>query len=322
MSSTITDSQLEQILEIARYAPSVHNTQPWIVTVHDNTIVITIDPTHRLHDGDPTGRETIISLGIFAEAICLAAGTLGLAASDVRLDEEVATIVLKRSSATADMDAVGLLRSRSTDRSVYRTTDVPATLVHQLTTSPLGKRTHVVVSTDRGLIGKVAQLVSQGIQLALSSPGFRRELSRYLVVPGSNRKRGIATRSLYIPKALQYVEPWLIRTGLQTGAEVRLEKRRWESASAIIFICSEGDLHGDWFEVGRNYLRASLLIEKAGLSQATSAAIVEASDFHEDIEKLLGTQQRIQAMIRIGKGRRKRYSSPRVSARELLARSN
>jgi hypothetical protein len=81
-------------------------------------------------------------------------------------------------------------------------------------------------------------------------------------------------------------------------------------------------LHKDWFEVGRSYLRASLEIEKAGLSQATSAAIVEASNFHEDVEQILGSNLRIQAIIRIGKGRKIRYRSPRVSARELLATSS
>jgi len=322
MNTTISDSQLEQLLDVARFAPSVHNTQPWVVTAHDNVVVITIDPTHRLHDGDPTGRETIISLGIFAEALCLATSTVGFTASQVRLDDEVCSILLEPTSAPSNDEAIGLLLTRSTDRSVYKPAEVPTALVNELEAAETGSRSKIVVTTDPTLIGKVAQLTSQGIQLALSSPGFRHELSKYLVVPGSGKKRGIATRSLYIPRPLQYFEPWLIRLGLQTGAEVKLEKRRWQSASGVVFICSECDLHKDWFEVGRNYLHVSLLIEKAGLSQATSAAIVEASDFHEDIEKQLGTQLRIQAMIRIGRGKRRRYSSPRVSARELLATSN
>jgi hypothetical protein len=80
-------------------------------------------------------------------------------------------------------------------------------------------------------------------------------------------------------------------------------------------------LHDDWFEAGQTYLRASLELERLGFSQATSAAPVEAATFHEDIESLLKTNQRLQAVIRIGKGAAKRRYSPRVPAKELITSS-
>ncbi len=110
----------------------------------------------------------------------------------------------------------------------------------------------------------------------------------------------------------------MLKLGLNTGKEAALEEKRWLSASAIVLITTEGDLHDDWFEAGRVYMRVSLEIERSGFSQATSAATVEAATFHEDIEKLLGTSQRLQAAIRIGKGVSKRKYSPRVSAEELI----
>jgi hypothetical protein len=320
-TSELLAAKLEAIVDIARFAPSVHNTQPWVVTISDISIVVSIDPAHRLHDGDPTGRETIISLGIFAEAICLAAATCGLRADSVELKDELCVISFGQAH-SGDTAAVELLKQRCTDRSVYKPLTIPSAVLDTISQSRQHAGISITTATDTAMIAAVAQLTGQGIQLALSNPDFREELSQYLVTPGSHQQRGIATRSLYIPRLLQYIEPWLLKTGLTNQPEVRLEKQRWESASGLVFICSDGDLHEDWFQVGRSYLAVSLAIEKAGLSQATSAAIVEASDFHEDIEKLLGTTQRIQAILRVGQGKTHRYYSPRVSARELLATSN
>jgi hypothetical protein len=316
-------NHLEDILEIARFAPSVHNTQPWIVTIKDETIVVAIDSLHRLKDGDPTGRETIISLGIFAEAVCIAANELGLVVADAVFKDEVAVISFEPNvKEQHSTDETKLLMTRTSDRSIYKHTDIAPEVLTAINNARIHPRTKIITSSDQLLIKKVAELTSKGIQLALSSPSFRKELSTYLVIPGSHKQRGIATKSLYIPRAIQLIEPWLLKSGFANSAEVKLEKHRWESASGLVFICTEGDLHKDWFEVGRSYLQASLQIEKSGLSQATSAAIVEASDFHEDIEKILGSSLRIQTVIRIGKGKEKRFRSPRVTARELMATSN
>jgi hypothetical protein len=320
VKETLSDNILG-ILEIARYAPSVHNTQPWVVKPADESVVITIDSQHRLQDGDPTGRETIISLGIFAEALGIAAATFGLKASDFQLDQDGCTVAFNEAPAVENQD-VELLKNRCTDRSIYKPIDVSAETLASVTHFDRPASVDVLATNDRDVIEAVAKLTSQGISLAMSSPGFRTELSEYLVTPWSRRTRGIATRSLYIPRLLQPFEPWLVKSGLITGPEAKLEKRRWQSAGAIVFICSEGDMQGSWFDVGRAYLRTSLAIEAAGLSQATSAAIVEASDFHEDIENVLGTTKRIQAIIRVGRGKIHRFHSPRVSADELLATSN
>jgi hypothetical protein len=320
VQETLSDNILG-ILDIARYAPSVHNTQPWVVQLANESIVVTINPDYRLRDGDPTGRQTTISLGIFAEALSIAAAVYDLRASDFQLDQDGCTIAFNEASAV-DKPDVELLKNRCTDRSIYKSTDISAETLASITNFDKPASIDVLATNDRDIIEVVAKLTSQGIGLAMSSPGFRTELSEYLVTPWSKKSRGIATRSLYISRLLQPFEPWLVKSGVITGPEAKLEKRRWQSASAIVFICSEGDMQGSWFDVGRAYLRTSLAIEAAGLSQATSAAIVEASDFHEDVENVLSTTKRIQAVIRIGRGKTQRFHSPRVSADELLATSN
>lgn len=317
----LTRQDLAQILEYARFAPSVHNTQPWQVQAKYNIVSISIDPKHKLSHGDPTGRQTIISLGIFAEAIVLASKSLGWQIENVSLMEDGAKIVYKTEVVKADAKAkkqLDNLKTRHTDRSIYRPTNLNKTTVQNITGSATSSDIAVYVVSERKILDKIAEFTAKGIRLALSNPDFRKELSGYLTLPWSRKQRGIAVRSLHIPLLLGLVEPWALRAGIGLGAEVSAEKKRWLSAGAVVFICADGDMHKHWFDAGRTYLHTSLAIEDAGLDQATSAAIVEASTFHEDVEKLIGTSKRILSVLRVGNGCKKKHYSPRLPATSLI----
>ncbi len=319
-SGVLLQQNLLAILDIARLAPSVHNTQAWVVKHHDNSLIVSVDPAHQLGDGDPTGRQTIISLGIFCESIILAAASVGLKAGTINLQDR-GTVIISFVAAPIQPDALKAcenLRNRASDRSIYRHVDINPLLVESLEDCSVAQKTTVRVSTNTAIIEQVASLTGKAINVALSSPGFRLELSQYLVVPGSRKLRGIAVGSLYINPLIARLQPFMLRHGINMGAEVKLERQRWQSASAVLVITAPGDVPKYWLEVGRTYLQVSLAIEKAGLSQATSAAIVEASNYHDDIEASFRTHERILAVIRIGAGSNKRKYSPRISAEAIL----
>lgn len=319
-NSSSLENDMEMIIDLAQFAPSVHNTQPWIVTSDSSGVSVSIDTKHQLKDGDPTGRQTILSLGIFCEAISIAAQEFGYSTSKISFNNKSGRVNLNHK--TNDKNATritNLLKNRVTDRSIYRPAEISKNIVEKIEGSVAlkGLSIHIVTKPDQ--IESIADMTASGIGLALSNPSFRKELSRYLIVPWSKKQRGISTKSLYIPKVISYFEPIIMRLGWGISKEVDLEKRRWQSSSAIVLITTKGDLSDYWFEAGRAYLRVCLAIEGCGLSQATSAATVEASNYHEDVEKLLGTSERLQAVIRIGRGSAKRNHSPRVSAKSLIS---
>jgi hypothetical protein len=316
--TTLADN-VKNILELARLAPSVHNTQPWKVAVEDQTLRVTIDPEYMLADGDPTGRETIISMGIFCEAIVLSAQHLGFTPKTVKFHGKSVAVTFDAAKKTKTSDEnVKLLRKRCTDRSIYTKYDITPAMVQSLKHVSTDKDVEIWVETSSENIQKTAQLTAQGISMALSAPEFRKELSEYLTEPWSHKQRGISVDSLYIPRYVAVLEPLLMRLGIGTGAEVKLEKKRWLSSSAVVYIATRGDMPEYWFKAGRDYLRVSLQIEKLGLSQATSAATVEASSFHEDIEEMLGTDFRLQSVLRVGQGSKHRVHSNRVDVATLL----
>ncbi len=317
-ASNILRDNLASIIDIARLSPSVHNSQPWQVSVDMDKLLIDIDPKHKLSDGDPTGRETFISLGIFAEAITIVSLRFGLYSQKQSVNNQRAIIQFASGKPVKSGSDIEALKTRVTDRSIYNHVDITEKSKLSIVNSAPDASAKIWMLTDSNSINMVASLTAKGISLALSNPSFREELSHYLVLPWTTKHRGISTSSLYIPKALAICEPVLIRFGIGKKSEASLERKRWESASAVVLITTEGDMPDYWFEAGRAYLRAALAIERLGFSQATSAAIVEASNYHEDVEKLIGTNQRLQCLLRVGKGAKVRNHSPRVTVEELL----
>lgn len=312
------------IVDLARLAPSVHNTQPWFVDIKNDLLIIKLDRKHVLNEGDPTGRETIISLGIFAEALSIAASAQGFAAIDIALhdngDEAQLRLIPAKSNGSQAAQVVAL-RHRCSDRSIYRNTTVTPQIIDTIVSAWSSSEVAIHVITDTAQIQHIADLTRRAIRVAMSSPNFRRELGQFLTMPWSHKRRGIAVSSLYIPRLAAYFEPLSLRLGLGLNKEARLEERRWLSASGVVAITTAGDMPKYWFEAGRAYLRASLAIESLGLAQATSAATVEASNYHDDVENMLHTTQRLQTTLRIGKGSPHKRFSPRISTATILRQS-
>jgi len=321
MPKTFLSENISNILSIARLAPSVHNSQPWNVEVNGELIRIGIEPRRALVHGDPTGRQTYISLGIFAESCVVAANSLGGIVKRVESYDDGLISVLfgsRPGKLNKHGEDVKALKERFSDRSVHKKMGVAKRDVLTIEKAWANKTVAIKFSSDLNVIERCAELTRDGLLLALTNAEFRQELVDYLV-PSAESPTGIPINTLQSGKLSSLLVKRLLASGLSRKHEAQVEYKRWLSASGLVFILAEGDSRKYWIESGRAYLRASLAIEKAGLAQATSAAIVEASDFHEDIEKLLGTSKRIECLIRVGKSNAKRQLSGRLSPDELLA---
>jgi hypothetical protein len=123
------DGIWREILDDARWAPSPHNTQPWLVRVLSAEAAELYAPRERLLPvEDPEGRFEMAAQGIFLEALNVAAGKRGLTVETeplfpwlgVDADERplVARLRLGRREEPARFDAQ-LLQRRRTSRLPY-----------------------------------------------------------------------------------------------------------------------------------------------------------------------------------------------------------
>ena len=76
MTETILAEQAGYLIEVARRAPSLHNTQPWHFTVNGDELELYADVSRQLLV-DPEGREMIISCGAALYGLRLAVRSLG-----------------------------------------------------------------------------------------------------------------------------------------------------------------------------------------------------------------------------------------------------
>jgi hypothetical protein len=318
MSADLSQS-INDILSIARLAPSVHNTQPWKVKLLPNCLEISLDRNRLLTNGDPTGRQAFLSLGIFTEACLVSLEYHGFKTAKPKVGGDSVTIKIdsKRVKPEAS-EEVQALKKRFTDRTQYKKVTLSPAQLAKINSCWRSDNVEVRAVNDLMIIERTAELTRRALLLAFSNPGFRKELTEHFV-SDSSKPYGIPLNTLGAGRIKARLVKRLINSGINRQQEAGTEYKRWLSASAVIFILAEGDSKSYWLESGRAYLRASLEIEKLGLNQATSAAIAEASDFHEDIEKLLSTDKRIMSVIRVGRGSRKKAHSGRLSAEEILS---
>lgn len=319
-SSTITD-----ILTYARLAPSVHNTQPWSFTVDDMNISISANRDRILTEGDPTRRELWISLGICLETLMIAARGLGHSASITyqqtdTIDRPFATIAIVANTHPRQQQTLNTLTGRHSYRGPMQRISLPDSLLasfQQAIDGLVGVSVHLVDNTaDREA---VADLTYKGMRLALSSRAFRHELADLIHYNWSPTRVGMHGFVLNRRGLGSVWEKWSIKLGLNIREKALADRTKVATASGLVFVATEGDVPRYWLTAGQAYCRISHVITEARFAQSTIAAPVEAASFHEDIERLLKTPHRIQAMIRIGKAAQpqKRFS-PRLAVDELL----
>ena len=77
-TGTVPDlAQWHRVAEAAVTAPSVHNTQPWLLRVTDAGLEVHADLARRLRHVDPLGRDLALSVGAAVECAVVAVEALG-----------------------------------------------------------------------------------------------------------------------------------------------------------------------------------------------------------------------------------------------------
>lgn len=133
-----TATGVDEILQWAGRAPSVHNTQPWTWRVHGTRVDLYADFRRQLVYADPQRRDLLISCGAALHHLQVAAAALGWQTKVRRTpdpDEErfIASIQLARRERPAGGDdTLAVLGRRITDRRRLSSWPVPADRLHGL----------------------------------------------------------------------------------------------------------------------------------------------------------------------------------------------
>lgn len=306
--------KLELIAKFGLLAPSVHNTQPWQFSFGDDSITVSFDPNRKLAEGDATGRQLWISLGCCVESLVIAAAALGLKAA---ISSSGDVVVIKFAAAEpVNAGLLDLLKQRRSNRNYFETKAVHASLLKQIESAWQSDDVKVQSTSDPQILHLVADLTSRGIQMALSLPAFKNELVhlfRNNLTRQSDGMPGFVFGSNLIGSL---VNPFRFKWLDVSASEAKAERQRMLASGGLILTFTSGDTKPFWLQAGRAYMRTAVEATRLGLQHSTSAAAVEAPDFHKEIEKLVGTDHRLQTITRIGYCQSSAPHSPRRSLAE------
>ncbi|HEX3484006.1 MAG TPA: nitroreductase family protein [Micropepsaceae bacterium] len=129
-ASAAADSELKRILDLARWAPSGDNIQPWRFEIlSEDRVVVHIVGDDNIYEFNK-GQGTALSTGVLLETIRIAASRYGRGAEWTLLDPVSLTmrisIDLSRRDGLKEDPLCQFVESRSVERRAYRTTPLSA----------------------------------------------------------------------------------------------------------------------------------------------------------------------------------------------------
>lgn len=215
-----------ELLEVARWAPSPHNTQPWLLHPrgHDRADLFMVR-ARRLPDEDATGSFLICGMGLFIEAMRIAAANRGLRlAADVAkaLDYQLdlipfATLTLEPGAEPDEFSDRSLLERR-TSRLPMRDDPLPDGAEARFTAiaAGFGHRLHII--TDAAMIRDILARNAQALIHDLADPMYGGEIRtwfRCTEAESARRADGLDARCMNVPAHEMWLSSrcrWLLRT--------------------------------------------------------------------------------------------------------------
>lgn len=215
-----------ELIEIARWAPSPHNTQPWAVRRIDETHAdLLMIGSRRLPDEDTTGCFIVCAMGIFIETMRIAAANRGWRLSARSVDEldvrreliPFAFLVLEPGAPPSEFGDDSIL-NRRTARLPARSSRLPAAAERRLAAiaESHGHRLHVIDDARR--IDDMLAANVDAVLHDLSDHRYGAEIKRwyrYTRRQARDRADGLSAECMHIPGLQLWLSaqcPWLMRT--------------------------------------------------------------------------------------------------------------
>ncbi|MPZ81794.1 MAG: hypothetical protein GEV28_15900 [Actinophytocola sp.] len=266
-----TRGEIEVVRAAVRAAPSVHNTQPWVLEFHDDahgaSLFQRLDRVLPRHD--PLGRDQLISCGAAVENLVLAMRILGwepeleLLPNRTRRDEvAVVRARTRRSPSEVDLDRYAAVSRRHSHRQPFAAMPVSPTDLRRLVSASHtdGVQTRPVRTDEETAV--LAKVFDHAALVLRADRAYQRELSAW-TAPGPNPAPGEGVAD--VPRPLATL-PWagLIRRSTRIPDEVTLTARLSRECLLLVETPDDGRL---------DQVRAGMAAQATWLA-ATAAGLV------------------------------------------------
>ena len=277
----MSETTWAELAAIARWAPSPHNTQHWRLSVVDAThAVIAYEPSRLLPLTDATGQFQTIGLGIFVEALEIAARSRGLRlrleGPPVELDDSTGPVrpfmpvALEPIVEPGEFEA-SLLRERRTSRIRYNGTPVRPQIAAELSGLANGSGHEIAFTSDPAEVAWMVDLNIETLFYDLRHQPARDEIRLWIRKTEREARRA---RDGFSPKCIGFsghlINGFFGHHRLFDTPGIRhvirlMYAQAYRGSATVGWIIGPQAGPQDWFDGGRLLLRFWLGATRAGL---------------------------------------------------------
>ena len=302
----VSQDELAHLVLMATYAPSVHNTQPWLFATVPDGLLLRADRSRQLAVTDPYGRDLSMSCGAAVHHLQVAARAIGLdtevllSPHDGTPDDLAHVRVTRGAPPTAlEVDAAVAILHRHTHRGRFPVDQVSDQVLAHLRTAVEQQQAMLRVVQPDELV-EVEVLVNRSERALLQTPGYAAELDAWVWTAGQEaRPDGLPADA--------------VDHGVDRAES--LQGRQWSEAvlprpqeppvpehPTVVLLTTLADEPTDWLQAGR---ALSALLLAATTDHALAQPIGQVVDVPETrwaVQRLLGTVGIPQMLLRLGSG--------------------
>ncbi len=313
--------QWMDILEYGRWAPSPHNTQPWLFQFEDDdTITLMYDPKRLIPGTNPTGSFMQVGFGILNETLSIAAAPMGL-------DIEVNYLVDKLDANKEGPQALAKLKliprkneeklnrqlilDRRTSRLPYNGEALPLDLLREL--SEIAKEYNHLFefSSDQSQVDWVVRLNADTMFADMSETVARNEVGswiRFSEASAKKKKDGLAAYAMHVPGVVMWLfvhANWIFNIPGVYQLVRWVYERTMRGTATVAWLSGPFDKPTDWEQAGHMMARIWLTMTKYNVFLHPFGSVITNHDAHKKMDEHFKNDSRehdLWMLMRLGYG--------------------
>jgi hypothetical protein len=303
--------------DVARRAPSIHNTQPWRLVVDGPVLEVRAEPSRQLTELDPDGHMLLVSCGAALHHAETALAADGWETAIDRIAGTTGAVARIRVTGPGEPDPTAVRRlaavpHRRTDRRPVPPEPVPAEALAAVTSavSGIGLRIHVLRPDQ---VIDLAVAVDHAMRAEGTDDRQRTELTGWA---GGDRPAGTGIPDTSIPGAA----PQTTVPGRDFGVTGTLPPGAGHDESAVYAVVfGAGDTSVDWLRAGEALSAAWLDAVDNGLTLLPFSAPAEIASTRLLVQRLVSNVGYPYLVVRLGVACADTVpDTPRLPAEETL----
>lgn len=265
-----------ELIEIARWCPTVHNLQPHLIKIiSESEVELYYNPARLLPLGDPDSIFCTVAMGVFTEHLSIAAAPYGMEVKISEVYDPITTHATAQTlfaklkmSISVEKEIIDrdLIMQRRTSRSDYDGTPLKNNILDKIKSEAEKFGHEFFYSTDLKIINEIIEFNQHTLFEDLESKPNREELDhlfRYNKEEAETNKDGLWSRCMgfsgpLMKSVFRHHKKW--GKGIRKKLLANHYKNSFKNTPMICWFGGKFENTNDWLNAGRMFARNWLLI--------------------------------------------------------------